>query len=62
MNGQRILWEEAVMIDIQNEIKYCAAWQIIRSLLLEGAITREEFDAANKILARKFRPLAVRVL
>lgn len=50
------------MIDIQNEIKYCAAWQIIRSLLLEGAITREEFDAANKILARKFRPLAVRVL
>lgn len=26
------------MIDIQNEIKYCAAWQIIRSLLLEGLL------------------------
>jgi BMFP domain-containing protein YqiC len=50
------------MVDIQNEIKYCAAWQIIRNLLLEGAITREEFDAANEILARKFRPLAVRGL
>ncbi len=48
------------MTDIQNEIRYCAAWQIIRTLLLDGAISREEFDAANEILAGRFRPLAVR--
>jgi len=50
------------MINIQNEIRYCAAWQIIRSLALKGAISREEFDAANELLAAKFRPLAVRGL
>lgn len=50
------------MVDIQNEIRYCAAWQIIRDLLLEGAITQEEFEAANELLAQRFRPLAVRGL
>jgi hypothetical protein len=50
------------MVDIQNEIQYCAAWQIIRDLLQEGAITQEEFEAANELLAQRFRPLAVRGL
>ncbi len=48
------------MTDMQNEIRYCAAWQIIRGLLSDGAISRAEFDAANEILAQRFRPLAVR--
>ncbi len=50
------------MRDMQNEICYCAAWQVIRSLCAEGAITKEEFTAANELLAARFRPLAVRQL
>ncbi len=47
------------MINTQNEIKYRIAFGMLKKLVLDGLLTREEFDAAHSIIADRFCPEAV---
>lgn len=48
------------MTNPQNELSYHIAWSILRQLLEKGLLTRQEFDAAHKLVVEKYRPLTVR--
>lgn len=47
------------MVDTQNEIKYSVAFSILKKLLMDGLITRAEFEIAHGVVADRFCPLAV---
>jgi hypothetical protein len=47
------------MTNVQNELRYAIAWTILKKLLLDGLITQEEYDAAHRIVAEQYCPLAV---
>jgi len=48
------------MINTQNELRYVIAWSILKKLLLDGLLAQEEYDAAHRIVAEQYCPLAVR--
>lgn len=50
------------MINTQNEIKYCIAFGILKRLLDDGSLNRQEFDTAHRVIADRFGPEAVRRL
>lgn len=47
------------MINVQNEIRYAIAAGMLQKLLAQNAVTQEEWEAANRLLAEKYRPFAV---
>lgn len=47
------------MINVQNEIRYAIAAGMLRNLLERGSVSREEWEAANRLLTEKYQPFAV---
>ena len=50
------------MINVQNEIKYAAAFGILKKLFAEGFLENGEFELAHRIIAERFGPETVRQL
>lgn len=47
------------MVNIQNEIKYKIALGMLKKLLADGLLNREEFDAAHRVVISRYSPIAV---
>lgn len=50
------------MVDIQSEIKYSVAFNILKKLYMDGLIDLTEFEIAHRVVADRFCPLTVRRL
>lgn len=50
------------MVDVQNEIKYSVAFNILKKLYMDGLIDLAEFEITHRVVADRFCPLAVRRL
>lgn len=48
------------MINIQNEISYVIAWNILRKLCMDNIIDKREFGIAHDVITNRFHPLTVR--
>lgn len=47
------------MTSVQNEIHYSIAWDILKKLLLDGVITKDEYNTAHSLVIEKYRPMTV---
>ena len=47
------------MINIQNEIRCRVALGMLKSLLMDGLLNREEFDVAHGVVISRYCPAAV---
>ncbi len=47
------------MVNVQNEICYAIARNIIKNLWEKGCISRKEYDAAHRQIVLKYRPFSV---
>jgi len=44
------------MVDIQNEIKYRVALNMLRKLYIDGMLTQDEFDIAHSVVVSRYCP------
>lgn len=47
------------MVNIQNEIKYRMAMEMLNKLFMDGLLNREEFDTAHSVIISRYSPAAV---
>jgi hypothetical protein len=48
------------MINVQNELRYAIAWNILKKLLLDGVLSEAEFDVAHQFVVEQYGPMTVR--
>ena len=53
---------ESKHVDVQSEINYSMAWAMLTTMMRQGKLTRDEFEAIHHKIIRKYRPVTVRRL